>query len=146
MRRWHKLVPVFAMGSLVIAYVLARPALAARVPHLTILEFPLGALFVVAILWSALARRRPPRVPSWRKHQQVVRIIPDPALAPYLSAIERWLETGEGHDAAAEVLARAVTNDPLERERVRAKLVTHMQIKASRRKRESLLTEQIEGV
>ena len=145
MRRSLRLIPVALMGSLAIAYVLARPGLLGRIEHLDILEFPIGALVVAILLWAALARRKPeaPAVP-WRKHTQIVRELPDPALRPDVAALERWVESGDDPVAAADVLARAKTHDLVEQERLRAKLADDLSLKASRRKRESLLKEHLE--
>lgn len=140
-----RLVPVALLGVLGVAYVLIRPSLAARNPYLAIWEFPLGALVVALLLWMALGRRRPetPPVP-WRRHEQVVRALPDPALAPLVSALDRWVETGEDPQSAADVLARARTSDPAERETLRAQLASQLAQKSSRRKRESLIRQQME--
>lgn len=145
MPRWLRLVPVVLMGSLAVAYVVARPMLLQRVPYLDIFEFPVGALVVGLLLWAALARRRPaPPEAPWRKHAQVVREIPDPALAPDVEALERWVQTGEGAERAADVVARSRAVDEAERERLRGALASEFQVKASRRKRESLLAKQLE--
>ena len=145
MRRSLRLIPVALMGSLAIAYVLARPGLIERVAYLDILEFPVGALVVAILLWAALARRKPatPSVP-WRKHAQIVRDLPDPALRPDVAALERWVETGADPVAAADVLARAKTHDAVEQERLRAQLAEDLSLKASRRKRESTLKQHLE--
>jgi hypothetical protein len=132
------------MGALAIAYVLMRPALSRSVEHLAIFEFPVGALLVGTLVWIALKGRRPEPPEPFRRHQQVVRTLPDPALAPYVGALERWVETGEGPEAAADVIAKAATTDAHEQERLRAQLVPDMQVKASRRKRETLLKKQLE--
>lgn len=145
MRRSLRLIPVALMGSLAIAYVLARPGLRQRIPYLDILEFPVGALVVAILLWAALARRRPETpVVHWRKHAQIVRELPDPALRPDVAALERWVETGEDPLAAADVLARASTHDLAEQERLRAQLAEDLSLKASRRKRESTLKQHLE--
>lgn len=144
MRRWLRLVPVFLMGALAIAYVLMRPALAARVEHLAIFEFPVGALLVGLLIWVALKRARPEPPEPFRRHEQVVRQLADPAIAPYVGALERWVQTGEAPEAAAEVIAKARSTDATEQERLRAQLVPDMQVKASRRKRESMLKKHLE--
>lgn len=147
MRRSLRLIPVVLMGSFAIAYVLARPGLVARVPHLPILEFPVGAAIVALLLWAALASRRPRVAPApWRKHAQVVRELPDPALSPDLATLERWVERGEDPAAAADVLARAASTDLREQDRVRAELAEELASRSSRRKREDLLIKHIEGV
>lgn len=145
MRRWLRLVPVALMGSLAIAYVLARPALRGRIEYLDILEFPVGALVVALLLWAALARRRPDAPPVvWRKHEQIVRELPDPALRPDVATLDRWVETGEDPAGAADVLARAHSHDLAEQERLRARLAEELALKASRRKRGSLLKHYLE--
>ncbi|HET6405177.1 MAG TPA: hypothetical protein VFH78_11055 [Candidatus Thermoplasmatota archaeon] len=145
MRGWLRLIPVFLMGALAIGYVLVRPGLLGRVPYLDILEFPVGTLVVAILLWAALARRRPKAPPvAWRRHAQVVRDLPDPALRPDVAALERWVHSGEDPSAAADVIARARTHDAVERERLRAQLASELTVKASRRKRESLLKKHLE--
>lgn len=141
--QWRRLVPVALMGALGIAYVLARPALAASIPYLAILEFPVGALVLGILLWLALARRtpRPEPQPEWRRHEQVVRALPDPATRAYMEPVEAWLETGERAEEAAVVLAKAATTEPAAQERLRAQLLPQLTLKASRRKRESLLKQ-----
>lgn len=145
MRRWLRLVPVVLMGVLAIAYVLARPTLRSRIPYLDILEFPIGAAIVAILLWAALARRRPAsELPVWRKHAQVVRELPDPALRPDMATLERWVDSGEGAEAAADVLARARSPDPVEQQLLKMELVDKLTIKASRRKRETMLRQHLE--
>lgn len=147
MRRSLRMVPVVLMGSLAIAYILARPTLATRVPYLAIIEFPVGAAIVALLLWAALARRERVAPPEpWHKHRQVVRALPDPAMERDLAVLERWLGSGDDPRAAADVVARAVSTDPVVQDRTRADLTEQMSIRASRRKRESLLKKHIEGV
>lgn len=143
MRSLHvRLVPVVLLGSLSVSYVLTRPALLARDPHLAIAEFPAGALIVGLLVWAALARRRARAAPEpWRRHEQVVRPLPDPALAADVDALERWVETGDAPEEAAGVLARAASRDPREQERLRGELAPTLAITRSRRKRESILKE-----
>lgn len=144
--RWLRLVPVFLLGVLGVAYVLLRATIVASVPNADILEFPVGAVVVAVLLWAALARRRPEAPPApWRRHEQVVRPLPDPVLRPYAAALERWAQTGEEPASAADVLARARTTDPREQERLKAQLVEELSVKASRRKRESQLKKHLEG-
>lgn len=144
--RWSKLVPVAILGVGGVAYVLLRPAIIARWRNTDIFEFPLGAIVVALLLWAALGRGRPETPPPpWRRHTQVVRTLPDPAARPYVAALERWLETGENPEAAADVVARAQTPDAHRQERLRAELTQELAIKASRRKRESQLKRHLEG-
>jgi hypothetical protein len=145
--RWLRLVPVALLGILGIGYVFARPALTQAVPNAAILEFPIGAIVVAFLLWAALARGRPDDAPKpWRRHEQVVRALPDPAIRPDALALTRWAETGEDAAGAADVLARARTSDRQERQRLRARLTEDLAIKASRRARESKLRKHLEGV
>lgn len=144
--RWYRLVPVAILGIGGVAYVLARPALVARWQNTDIFEFPLGVIVVALLLWAALGRGRPGSPPPpWRRHRQVVRALPDPAAQPHVAALERWLETGEGPEAAADIVARAQTSDVHRQERLRAELTPKLAIKASRRKRESQLKRHLEG-
>lgn len=140
-----RMIPVILLGSTAIAYVLARPGLAARVPHLAIWEFPVGALLVTILLWAALATRRDltPLVP-WRRHEQIVRALPDPALRADLTTLERWVETGDDPNAVADVVARARTKDRHEQDRVRAELAQILPTLHSRRKRGSALQHELE--
>jgi hypothetical protein len=100
---------------------------------LSTLPYPiaLGALALLA--WGyARARRkrlRPEREHELKKHQQVIRYVPDPDALPLERALLQWLESGTGPDHAARILTKA-TGEPQE-EAVSAA--------TSRRKRESLL-------
>ena len=145
--RWLRLVPVALLGVLGVGYVIVRPKVVAAQPWAAFLEFPVAAVVIGVLLWIALRRRKPetPPVP-WRKHEQVVRPLPDPALRPYEVALERWMETGEDPASAAAVLARARTPDHREQERLRAELAQEMSVISSRRKRGSLLKSYLEGV
>lgn len=145
--RWRKLLPVGVLGALAVGYLLARPALAASVPHLAIIEFPVALVLVGGLLWAALRRpraERPQPAPPWRRHRQVVRALPDPVAAPDADALRAWVAHGEAPAAAADVLARAVTTDPHERERLRAQLEPALAGARSRRKREAILHERLD--
>ncbi|HUR67724.1 MAG TPA: hypothetical protein VM370_00630 [Candidatus Thermoplasmatota archaeon] len=134
---------MFAMGALAIAYVVMRPSLASRVRHLGILEFPAGAALVAAFLWASLARRKPEPAPRWRRHEQIVRPLPDPALTPAVAVLERWIETGEASDEAARVVARAATTDEGEQQALAARLAKDMTLTSSRKKRGSFLNKHL---
>lgn len=92
------------------AWLLARPFVAAQVPHLILYEFPVAALLAALVAWLALRtpkeRRAEPPAP-WRKHRQVVRELPDPEAARLVDALERWARTGDGVADAAAVVATA---------------------------------------
>lgn len=143
MSRSARLVPVALMGSLAVAYVAARERIAARVPYLAIIEFPIGALIFGMLLWAALSRRRPAPPVPWRRHQQIVRPLPDPAIALDLGTLERWLQTGQAPEAAADVVARSVTTDAATSDTLRGEIEQEMSSLASRRKRESYLKKQL---
>ena len=130
--RWSRLVPVAMLGVLSVAYVLQRDALFGRAPLLAILEFPIGVAVLALLLSLALrpaARPVPP--PEWRRHEQIVRQLSDPAEAPIASLIERYIATGEGAGEVAAVL------DP---DAVGA-LGTELSTIHSRRKRESKINQ-----
>lgn len=61
-----------------------------------------------------------------------------------VDVLERWVESGDAPEAAADVLARAATTDPRERERLRAQLVPTLAATHPRRKRESLLKKRMQ--
>lgn len=118
--------------------------LIARSPHVAIAEYPVGALVVAALIWRALAQPAPEVAPVvWRRHKQIVRPLPDPAMRADLDALDAWVDSGAEPERAADVLARAKTHDPRERERLRAELAQELALTPSRRKRESLLKERI---
>lgn len=145
--RWSKLIPVFILGAVAIDYVLIRPALLAVVPHLAILEFPVGAALVALLIWLALRRRRaaaPPPAAPWRRHEQVVRPLPDPAERDLAAPLARWLETGEEPERAAAQLARLAGHDRAARDALRARLAKELPLKSSRRKRESVLEHHLD--
>jgi hypothetical protein len=134
---------VIVLGALAVGYVLARPSLGGVVPHLAILEFPVGMAVVAALLALALwpdGKRAPPPAP-WRRHEQVVRRLPDPAAAPLVAAVERYLETGEGAEEAADVLAAGMGHDLSQRAGHRQRILAMLSSKGSRRRRESTLNE-----
>lgn len=136
----RRLVPVVLLGVLAVGYILARPALAERFPDLAIAEFPAGMLVVGALIYSAM-RRRTPEAPAapWRRHEQVVRVLPDPAAERLEGVLERWVESGEGAAEAADVLACATAQHVADRERLRAEIARSLSDLGSRRKREALL-------
>src|SRR5687767_2371720 len=105
------------MGLLAVADVALRPSLAERIPHLILWEFALGLVLLPFLLWIALRpqRRRRPSEP-WRRHEQVVRALPDPVVRGALGPLEAWVERGDAPEAAARVLARATASDPDARE------------------------------
>lgn len=145
MRGSLRMIPLVLLGSAGIAYVLARPTLASRIPHLDIWEFPVGAILVTILLWAALATRRATEshVP-WRRHEQVVRDLADPVLAPDVAALERYVRTGDGAADAARIIARARTSDRDEQGRLRAELARSLSSLSSRRKREHALKNELE--
>ena len=104
--RWSRIVPVVVLGLLAVGYLLLRDSLMGRIAHLGILEFPVAVLVFGILLYLALrpaAKPVPP--PEWRRHEQIVRQMPDPAATSLASIVERYIETGEAPDEAARVLA-----------------------------------------
>lgn len=121
-------------------YVVARPALAAAFPDLTIAEFPAGLLVVGGLLYWAFRRGEPQAPPApWRRHEQVVRELPDPAAERFEHALDRWVQSGENPDEAADILARATAQHAADRERLRAEIAQSLSEQGSRRKREAIL-------
>lgn len=111
---WRRLAPVLVLGVLFVAYVVARPALAEGVPHLGIAEYPLGLLVAGTLVYVALRRpraEREPEPPVWRRHEQVVRAVPDPEVARLDAPLRAWLDAGERPEEAARVLALSQARD-----------------------------------
>jgi hypothetical protein len=135
---------VGVLGVLLVGYVLARPALAGMVPHLGIVEYPagllLGGLLVYAGLRRPRAEREPP-APEWRRHEQVVRPVPDAELARHEAPLRAWVERGEDPSAAAAVLARGQTRDPAEAQRLQTTLTDTLARAASPKARRNLLND-----
>lgn len=137
--------PVGVLGILAVGYVLGRPILLAARPDLAIFEFPVGLVVIALLLWLALRRgARPTPPPEWRKHEQVVRQLDDPAAAPLATTIHDYIETGQGADEAARVLAHAVVREPSQREKARARILTTLSSASSRRKRENAIRDQLD--
>jgi hypothetical protein len=130
-----------ALVALVVVDLLLKPALAARVPHLNLWEFAVGIVLVPWLLWLTLrpSRRARKPAPRWRRHEQVVRALPDPILRASSAPLESWIERGDAPEAAAAVLARAATNDPAEREAAYARALAAAQGASSRRQREQVI-------
>lgn len=105
-----------------IAYVAVRPFLAALVPHLVIIEFPV-ALVLAALVMRKVARRSTKRahakegaqIPLGTRHEQVVKRVPDPESERVRAVLERYVRTGEHRDEAVALLARAYAGreDPI---------------------------------
>lgn len=139
---WRKLTPVLVLGALLVAYVLARPALAENVEHLGIIEYPVGLLLTALLVWLALRRpreERAPEPPLWRRHEQVVRPLPDPEVARLEAPLRAWVEKGESPEAAAAVLARARARDPAEADALALTLAAEMSSASNARARRKLL-------
>lgn len=92
---------------LVGGWLVVRPSVAAAQPFLVFVEFPVALLVLPLVLWWGLRPRRLKKVEPWRKHEQIVRRVPDPALARESAAVRDWIETGKAPDAAERVFARA---------------------------------------
>jgi hypothetical protein len=101
------------LAVLVVAYLLARPLLAARVDLLVLYEYALGVALLAAYLvrLRARARRGAPRQPfssPARRHVQQVRALPDPRHAAMQEAVQGFLERAEGRDRYREAMLAAV--------------------------------------
>jgi len=109
--RASKVVPLAALALIGVAWIAVRPFVA--VPHLLLYEFPIGAALVALLVWIALRKpkRGGPASPAWRKHEQVVRPLPDPEAARLEAALENWARTGDGVQEAATVVAAARGDD-----------------------------------
>lgn len=80
-----RLVPLGALAALGVAYAALRPTLMGVVWHLEILEVPAAILVAAPLVWLTVRPEpSPPHRPSdeWRRHEQVVRLLPDPEAAP----------------------------------------------------------------
>ena len=141
--RWLKPLLVASAGAALVAYLVVRPGLAAQNPHLHLYEFPLAVLAVSLLLWGTLrtpkaARPAPP--PEWRRHEQVVRPLPDPEQGRLRAPLDAWLADGSRAAEAADVLARAEgDDDPARRDALRERLAREMGEARSARKRAALL-------
>jgi hypothetical protein len=131
---------IAVLGILAVGDVALRPALSAKVPHLVLWEFALGLAIVPFLLWIALrpqAKRRPPA--PWRRHEQIVRSLPDPVVRGAADPLEAWVERGDAPEAAAAVLARATASDPEARDAAYAAHLERAKTATTRRKREQLI-------
>lgn len=141
---WRRLLPVGVLGVLLVVYVALRPMLAEAVPHLGIVEYPVGLVLGGLLMYAGLRRpreEREPPVPAWRRHEQVVRPVPDAELARLEAPLRAWVERGEDPSAAAAVVVRAQTRDPEEAERLQASLTDTFASAASPKARRALLTD-----
>lgn len=141
---WRRLLPVGVLGVLLVGYVAARPALAANLPHLAIIEYPVGLLLGGLLVYVGLRRpreEREPPVPEWRRHEQVVRPVPDAEVARHEAPLRAWLERGEDPAAAARVIARAQARDADEADRLHPSLTDTLAGARSPKARRNLLTD-----
>ncbi|MEA3199802.1 MAG: hypothetical protein QOE90_1230 [Thermoplasmata archaeon] len=109
----RRVAPLAALLAVALVYVLLRPILADLVPHLGVVEYPIGAALVAGCVLLALRPRRaraPPAAP-WRKHAQVVRPLPDPEAQARAAALDDWARTGAQPDRAQRILAQATGED-----------------------------------
>lgn len=110
------------LGALAIGsagYLVIRPRLVAISPGLGWVEYPFLILVVSLAIIVALRAPRAQRataITEWRKHAQVVRVLPDVELSRLEDALSAWLETGTESERAAQVLAR-ITETPLDQTR-----------------------------
>ena len=141
---WRRLVPVGVLGALLVGYVAMRPSLLGSVPHLAILEYPIGLLLGGILVYVGLRRpreEREPPVPVWRRHEQVVRPVPDAEVARHEAPLRAWVERGDDPAAAAAVIARAHARDPDEAKRLQADLTGTLAGATSPKARRNLLTD-----
>lgn len=106
-----------AVGA--ICYLLVRGRLVALVPAIRWAEYPFLILIVSLTLVYALRAPREERAASvfeWRRHAQVVRVLPDAELARLEDMLSAWLEHGAEPERVAEALAR-ITDTPLDHAR-----------------------------
>ena len=106
-----------ALASLAIAaacYLALRPMLAANAPDLRWIEFPIALLAAGLVMHAALRVPRARRVPApqWRRHEQVVRALPDAERVRLAESLDAWTRSGEGADEAIRILALATERDP----------------------------------
>lgn len=113
-------------------------------PHLGIVEYPVGLVLGGLLVYAGLRRpqeEREPPVPEWRRHVQVVRPVPDAEAARHEAPLRAWVERGEDPAAAARVVARAQARDPSEAERLHPSLTETLAAARSPKARRALLTD-----
>lgn len=127
-------------------WLIARPAVLAQWPMAALLEFPVGLAVVGLLCWLAARPARVKEKPEapWARHEQVVRPLADPEAVPLAAAVDAWVESGQGAEAAADVLARALDPDDARRDAHRQRLLQDMAAASSRRKREALVRRVLE--
>lgn len=97
-----------------VAYLAVRPTLAAATPYLLLIEFP-TALVLLALVAGLLVRRSRADAPApvaatpWRRHEQVVRALPDPEIKRLRDPLDGWLADGSRLDEASRVVALAAS-------------------------------------
>ena len=141
---WRRLIPVGVLGALLVGYVAMRPSLAQSVPHLGIIEYPVGLLLGGLLVWAGVRRpreEREPPIPVWERHAQVVRAVPDAELARHETPLRAWIERGDDPAAAARVIARAQARDPEEAERLHPTLTDTLAGARNAKARRNLLTD-----
>ena len=144
-------IALVALGILAAGYLILRPTL--RVPYLALVEFPVAVVLVAFLLWQAMRRPAPPRalpqtfapVPALRRHEQIVRTLPDPDAARLERTLAEWVETGEGAERVADVLGRAHAPDPARRAAERERILPLLSKADSRRARARLVRDLVPG-
>lgn len=136
------IVPMVALALLAATYMLIRSNLAFT--HVALVEYPIALALVAFLAWRALRRPRPRAhayapAPALRRHEQIVRTLPDPESAALGNALAAWVATGERPEAAADAIARAHAPDAARRDLERARLLPLLQQADSRRSRARLL-------
>lgn len=142
----RRILAFVALGLVVGLWLVARPSVLALWPMGALVEFPIALVVVALLLWLAArparARERPEA--PWRRHEQVVRPLPDPETAPLERALDAWVDGGKDPDRAADVLARALEMDDDRRAAARQRLLQDMGAATNRRKREALVRRVLE--
>ena len=129
---WRRLLPLVLLAALALAWMAVRP----QKGNATLLEYPIAILLVVLLLWDAARDPRPVPVaaPPLRRHEQVVRDVPDPDARALVAALDAYVATGARAPEAADALARATGGDA-------ATILPTLTRATSRRKREALLRQ-----
>lgn len=98
-----------AAGALSLAFLLlAAPVL----PFGPLLAYWTAILSVsAAVLTASFTRSDDPVAPEHRRHEQTVRPLPDPVLAPLAERIRRFIETGQGGQALSIRIEAALDRD-----------------------------------
>jgi hypothetical protein len=123
---------------------LARPRIASRNADLELVEFPVSLLLIGLVVWKVV--KPTPTEPSattppWRRHEQVVRALPDPESLRLRSTLATWVLHGSQRAEASDILANAATLDEAARARLQARHADAMAAATTAKRRAEYLRE-----